>query len=410
MITCASRVLNNAEINYCVSEKEILAIVWSLERFKTCVSGCKIKIFSDHKALSFLNTCKYLNSRLIRWSLYLQNYDLEINYIRGKDNYISDTLSRLKYTDELNVNTEIQQDQSFKILTLLAKDPSNDLKNKLKNIKNLQKEDSKLNNINNKLESNILRKNYEMINNILHRNKKIIVPKSLIKQLVIECHEIYGHVGSLKTFKVLSESFVFSKMRATVSKILSCCDSCQHNKVYTRGSFAPLRNIVPERPNDLLSVDFIGPLPQSTGGVRYLFTTIDAFSKFVVIYSIKKENGRIVLNKLMNDYIVKYGKPRRLLMDHGSMFTSPRFLDSLKSLGIQPVFSSVRHPCSNLVERIHREIHRFFRSLIKSKHTEWVKWVPVVQNCLNEVYHSITEFTPLEIHLIKSLRGFGISC
>ena len=83
---------------------------------------------------------------------------------------------------------------------------------------------------------------------------------------------------------LLSENFIFPKMRSTISKILSFCDNCQRNQIYTRGSFAPLQNIIPEKPSDLFSIDFVWPLPQSTGVEKFLLTCVDAYSKFTVGY------------------------------------------------------------------------------------------------------------------------------
>ena len=69
-------------------------------------------------------------------------------------------------------------------------------------------------------------------------------------------------------------------------------------------------------------------------------------------------------------------------MDHGTQFTSEKFLKTLKDHDIQPIFSSIRHPQGNIVERIHREINRFFRTLMDGKHTGWAKYVPIIQNCM----------------------------
>ena len=68
---------------------------------------------------------------------------------------------------------------------------------------------------------------------------------------------------------------------------------------------------------------------------------------------------------------------------------------------IQPVFPSIRHPQGNIVERIHRELSRFFRSLIKEKHSSWWSWIKIMESCMNETHHDTTEFTPTELHSNK---------
>ncbi|XP_043472740.1 uncharacterized protein LOC122505295 [Leptopilina heterotoma] len=75
--------------------------------------------------------------------------------------------------------------------------------------------------------------------------------------------------------------------------------------------------------------------------------------------------------------------------------------DKLKEEGIQPVFSSIRHPQGNIVERIHRKLSRFFRTLTNGRHNSWWNWVKIIEDCINETHHEITEFTPVELYLKK---------
>jgi hypothetical protein len=94
IISTASRVLNPAERKYSTCEQELLAIVYSLEKFRIFIYGHKIKIHSDNKALSFLNRCVITSNRISRWILAIQEYDLEIIHIKGTQNYLADILSR----------------------------------------------------------------------------------------------------------------------------------------------------------------------------------------------------------------------------------------------------------------------------------------------------------------------------
>ena len=131
----------------------------------------------------------------------------------------------------------------------------------------------------------------------------------------------------------------------------------------------------------MIAIDFIGPFPTSTSGVKFILTTIDAFPKYVVLYPIKKHNGPAVLNLSKNDYFLKYGKPECLLMDNATQFTSENFLNEVRQVEVQLSFVAIRHPSSNIVERIHEEITRVFGSLIKNKHAEWESWTSIIQNC-----------------------------
>ena len=92
-----SKKFDSHQKNYSTIEKECLALVLALQHFEvyiTC-SATPIKVFSDHNPLVFLNKIKNKNQKLLRWSLLLQEYDLDISHIKGKDNVVPDALSRM---------------------------------------------------------------------------------------------------------------------------------------------------------------------------------------------------------------------------------------------------------------------------------------------------------------------------
>uniref|UniRef100_A0A3B5QLU2 Gypsy retrotransposon integrase-like protein 1 n=1 Tax=Xiphophorus maculatus TaxID=8083 RepID=A0A3B5QLU2_XIPMA len=89
-----SRKFNRHQLNYSVIEKETLALIWSLQHFEVYVGSGPLTVFTDHNPLTFLNSFRCPNQRLVRWSLFLQSFSLDIRHIKGKDNVIADALSR----------------------------------------------------------------------------------------------------------------------------------------------------------------------------------------------------------------------------------------------------------------------------------------------------------------------------
>ena len=77
-------------------ENETLGLVLALEHFDVYLGSTpfKIKVYTDHNPLTFLKTMKNKNQRLGRWSLALQEYNLEIQHIPGSENVVADALSR----------------------------------------------------------------------------------------------------------------------------------------------------------------------------------------------------------------------------------------------------------------------------------------------------------------------------
>ncbi len=87
---------NANQRNYYTIEKECLALILSSKHFEVYVSAsdCLILVYNDHNPLVFLHKLKTKNQRLLRWSLLLQEYDLDIRHIKGRENVIADCLSR----------------------------------------------------------------------------------------------------------------------------------------------------------------------------------------------------------------------------------------------------------------------------------------------------------------------------
>ena len=88
--------LNKHQVSYSTIEKELLSIVTAIKHFESYLYGASsLRIYTDHNPLTFLEKNKFANQRLLRWSLFLQPYNVTIHHIRGKDNIIADALSRI---------------------------------------------------------------------------------------------------------------------------------------------------------------------------------------------------------------------------------------------------------------------------------------------------------------------------
>ena len=100
----ASKTLAEAQMNYTMTQKKLLAVVYALEKFKPYILGSKIVIYTDHAALKYLFSKKEAKPRLIRWVLLLQEFDLEIRDKKGSKNSVADHLSRLHISGTGDIN------------------------------------------------------------------------------------------------------------------------------------------------------------------------------------------------------------------------------------------------------------------------------------------------------------------
>ncbi|KAM2549647.1 hypothetical protein TB1_013989 [Malus domestica] len=100
VIYYASRTLNDAQLNYSTTEKELFAVVFALDKFRSYLIGTKVIVFTDHAALKYLLTKNEAKPRLIRWILLLQEFDIKIHDKKGSENVVADYLSRMVHNEE----------------------------------------------------------------------------------------------------------------------------------------------------------------------------------------------------------------------------------------------------------------------------------------------------------------------
>jgi hypothetical protein len=83
LVSTASRVLSQTERLYSVAEQELLAIVYAIEKFRIFIYGIEVHLHTDNKALTFLSRCAMTSSRIAKWVMRLQEYDLHIKHVSG---------------------------------------------------------------------------------------------------------------------------------------------------------------------------------------------------------------------------------------------------------------------------------------------------------------------------------------
>lgn len=414
IISLISRTLSKHEVAYGATELELLAIIYAVMKLRTYLLGRKFDIITDHQALTFLMHTPFHNHRLIRWSLIIQEYDFDISHCKGKDNIVADYFSRY-FPD---VNDEVKNDQNTVALTEFVS--SNGVKDdfecvelaavnkidmpELKYIRKLQDQDRDLANLKDE------DKEYYCVNDgvLFHKNKneiryRVVIPVQLQKELIELTHERSGHMGSYKTLKALEKLYYWRGMSKDVKKLVSTCDLCQRVKSLTYSMEGAFMHVKSERPGEMVAIDFFGELPMSTGGVKYILVVLDVFSKLVKLYPIKKETTQSAINR-MEQYIQDVGKPRRLLNDHGTQFTSAVWKSFLAEKGIEMVYCSIRHPQSDPAERTMREIGRLFRTVCSERHSAWARHVKNIEEWMNMSVSSATGYSPIELHFGKRVR------
>jgi hypothetical protein len=118
-ISYASKTLTGPQLSYATTEKELLVMVFAIEKFRSYLVGAKVIVYTSHAALKYLLTKKDAKPCLIRWILLLQEFDLEIRDKKGVENSVADHLSRLQFNEsaELPINDYMRDDTLLKVST-----------------------------------------------------------------------------------------------------------------------------------------------------------------------------------------------------------------------------------------------------------------------------------------------------
>jgi hypothetical protein len=245
--------MNKAQLNYTVTEKELLSIVETLKEFRNILLGHKITVHTDHKNLTFKN---FNTERVMRWRLVLEEYGPELRYIKGENNVVADALSRLDMIESpeiLNIAEAFGYDDDDL--------PANTFPIRYRDIAKAQ---AKNRHLKRKLEtidsySETTFRGGDKSHILICKNGKIAIPKPLQRKIVDWYHEMLCHPGETRTEQTIRQHFDWKGLRKTVHDICSKCPTCQKAKV-TNQKYGKLpAKQAKENPWDTLCVDLLGP-------------------------------------------------------------------------------------------------------------------------------------------------------
>lgn len=103
VIAYYSAKLTTAQQKYMTTEKECLAVILSIEKFRPYIDGVKFTVYTDHASLLWLHRFKENNGRLVRWALRLQSFNFELKHRKGKYMQVPDALSRIHEVDVIDL-------------------------------------------------------------------------------------------------------------------------------------------------------------------------------------------------------------------------------------------------------------------------------------------------------------------
>ena len=375
VIHYASKTLNDAQMNYTTTEKELLAVVFALDKFRSYIIGSPIVIFTDHSALKYLLSKQDAKPRLIRWILLLQEFDLTIKDKKGVENVVADHLSRLVVQEP---NEHIPIPDSFPDEQLLSihsvcpwyADICNYLATGL--LPPLWNPEDKR-----RFMADV--KYFYFDNPYLFKYcpdqvMRRCVPEHEQRNVLAFCHSqaCGGHFSAKKTSaKVLQSGFYWPSLIKDCVSYCKACDRCQRLGSVTRRNMMPLSPVLVIEIFDCWGIDFMGPFPMSFGNL-YILLAVDYVSKWVEAIPTKTNDHRVVVKFLKENIFSRFGMPRAMISDGGSHFCNRPFASLMFKYGVTHKVSTAYHPQTNgQAELANREIKSILEKTVNPNRKDW---------------------------------------
>lgn len=401
VISFASKALTPIEQRYFQTEREALALVWAVDKFKLYLLGKRFKLVTDCKPLHFLfkeraKPC----ARIERWVMRLQSYNFEVVYEPGCWN-LADALSRLSVSEA----TDFDVSGEACIYQLVVQDTPKAMS--LEEVEAESCKDTTFIAVSESLKSGVWEENAKAFKpfatelcvsgSFLLRGDRLVIPEKLRQRALEIAHE--SHPGIVVMKRRLRQKVWWPMLDKQVEQFVKQCKAC--SMVSTLDPPEPMsRTEMPDRPWKDLAADFVGPLPSG----HNLLVIIDYFSRFTEVVIMKQITATLTV-KALHETFCRFGMPTSLKTDNGPQFVSNELDVFCKEFGIKHVRTTPYWPQANgEVERINRSIGKRLKISQETYGSDW-KWdLRMFVLMHNSTPHSTTGVAPSTLMFGRVLK------
>ncbi|KAI5737969.1 hypothetical protein M8J77_001280 [Diaphorina citri] len=398
VIAYASRQMIAAELNYTVTEKECLAAVFGIKKFRPYLEGYRFTLVTDHSSLKWLFSLNNPTPRLARWALELQSYNFDIIHRKGTAHQVPDALSR----------SIVPGDKESPVSLVGAENPPLDAWYD-KKVQDVLSQPEKFPDFRVQ-EGRLYKRRFDSLELVLEESShpwKLVLRKPEISKILFKYHdqEEAGHLGLTKTYKRIAWLYYWPGMWESVAQYVRSCKTCQKVKTVPEKAPGLMHSNPSDGPWKKVSVDIMGPYPRSSKGNLYILVFLDTFSKWVELVALRATTSAVIIEQLKKCIIYRYGAPSQLLSDNGTYFISQEMKNAMSTFNIKHELTAPYWPQANPVERANRNIKQILRSFTNERQRNWDAFLPELAFALNTSVHESTGYTPALVNYGREISA-----
>lgn len=416
-IAYCSHKFSAAESKWTTTEREAFALYYAVRHFEDYLRAAKVVLRTDHKPITWLVTCKNPVPKVYRWLLWISEFDVAIEYLPGKQQFVADALSRdamiprhHQACPSLGRVAAIHLDEAYLAELAATKQAQADcpelgmiLQAKVKG------EAPPAARLKHSRRFNKLLKHWEDIsvspNGICYikmehlRVPVLIVPHTRRQDVFHLFHSIptAGHLGREKTLYAVMQQFYWPGMTSDIARWIQLCLDCCRSKTSNVSKVLPLHDSeAPSVPFQRVHIDVNSmPIYTQAGNHKVLVIT-DALTKWVEAYAMPNERA-VTVAECVVDFVARHGCPLEIHTDQGTNFESKLFQRLCDEFGINRTHTTSHHPQGNSpAENFNRTLNAMLRPFITQYNNNWDRLLPQVVMAYRCAKHDSIGMSPFE--------------
>ena len=220
---------------------------------------------------------------------------------------------------------------------------------------------------------------------------RLVIPKGMQKRVLSLTHKnILMHAGVMKTIDYLRNRCTWAGLHMDVRRFIGNCDTCllaKNNQKLEQAERTLFTSA--QRPLDMVSVDFVGPIGVSERGYNHICTTVEYFSGFVLAWPVKDVSSKTFATTFYEKFICLFGTPKIILSDRGSAFIANVWRNLSEIMGIKLVYTAgFKSSTNGMCEKMNASLTNLVRCMASKNPKTWCKYVAPCCYALNSTVNS----------------------